>query len=140
VPERLLGTYLLEEEGQSSKDTLVVTRQGYLLVSDHKQNLLGDSLVLKRYKGYYFVNINEDPEWLLRVIKREKNGDLTYMSMDTEDRPFNELVNDLAREVGIDSVELDDEKLYQIDPSPGELIKLIKKGFFKNTIRMQKLE
>ncbi len=34
VPERLLGTYLLEEEGQSSKDTLVVTRQGYLLVSD----------------------------------------------------------------------------------------------------------
>ncbi len=106
----------------------------------NKQNLLGDSLVLKRYKGYYFVNINEDPEWLLRVIKREKNGDLTYMSMDTEDRPFNDLVNDLAREVGIDSVELDDEKLYQIDPSPGELIKLIKKGYFKNTIRMQKLE
>ncbi|MDH4090597.1 MAG: hypothetical protein OEV74_18240 [Cyclobacteriaceae bacterium] len=140
VPEKLLGKYLLQEEKDTAKDTLVVTRQGYLIVSDRKQSLLGDSLVLKRYKGYYFLSINENPEWILRIIKREKNGDLTYMSMDEEDRAFKDLVNDLAREVGIDSVKIDDKMLYQIDPSPRQLINLIKKGYFKKTILMQRLE
>jgi hypothetical protein len=62
------------------------------------------------------------------------------MAMDVEDGAFDGLVQDLAREVGVDSVQLEDEKLYQIDPSPKQLIQLIKKGYFKKTIRMQKIE
>jgi hypothetical protein len=140
VPSKLRGVYLLKDEGSEDTDTLYVTRTGYLIASDKMQSVLGDSLVLKKYKGYYFVNINENPEWLLRVIRQEDNGDLTYMAMDVEDGAFDGLVKDLAREVGIDSVQLEDEKLYQIDPSPKELIQLINKGYFKKTIRMQKIE
>lgn len=140
IPESITGTYLLEDGGESSRDTLIVTKHGYLIASDHKESLLSDSLVLKKYKGYYFVNINERPEWLLRIIRRENNGDLTYMSMDDKDESFNELVRDLSREVGLDSMEVGDEKLYQIDPSPAQLMGLIKKGYFKKTILMKKIQ
>lgn len=139
IPERLLGVYLLSDENETSKDTLVVSAQGYLIVSDQKENFLGDSLVLKHHKGYYFLNINENPEWLLRVIKPEEDGDLTYMSMDVEEASFNALVKKLSRDVRVDSLKLGGEKLYQIDPSPQQLMKLIRKGYFKKTIRMKKI-
>jgi len=140
VPEKLYGTYLLADENETSKDTLVVDAKGYLVVSDQKQNFLSDSLVLKYHKGYYFVNINEKPEWLLRVIRLEDNGDLTYMSMDVEEAAFNTLVKKLSHDVQVDSLEVNGEKLYQIDPSPKQLMKLIKKGYFKKTIRMKKIK
>jgi hypothetical protein len=139
VPALLQGTYLLKGEASDERDTLHVSKNGYLIASDQMQSVLGDSLVLKKYRGYYFVSINENPEWLLRVIKQEANGDLTYMSMEAEGEAFNRLVLDMAREVGIDSVELEDEKLYQIDPTPKELLKLIQKGYFKQIIRMEKI-
>lgn len=140
IPEKLYGVYLLADENETSKDTLVVSAKGYLIVSDQKQNFLGDSLVLKHHKGYYFLNINENPEWLLRVIKQEENGDLIYMSMDVEEPAFNALVKKLSREVRVDSLEVSGEKLYQIDPSRKQLMKLIKNGYFKKTIRMKKIK
>ena len=82
IPKKLQGTYLLTAVGDDSQDTLFVRKNGYLIASDKKESLLGDSLVLKQYKGYYFININENPEWLMRVIRQDENGDLTYMSMD----------------------------------------------------------
>ncbi|MBA4057173.1 MAG: hypothetical protein C0490_20840, partial [Marivirga sp.] len=91
-------------------------------------------------KGYYFININENPEWLLRIVRREKNGDLTYMSMDVEENSFNDLLTRLSKEVKIDSIQLESETLYQIDPSPKELLKLVDKGYFKKTMRMQKIK
>jgi hypothetical protein len=140
VPAKLYGVYLLSDENETSKDTLVVSAKGYLIVSDQKQNFLGDSLVLKYHKGYYFLNINENPEWLLRVIKQEENGDLTYMSMDVEEASFNALVKKLSHDVKVDSLEVGGEKLYQIDPSPKQLMKLIRNGYFKKTIRMKKIK
>ena len=140
VPKSLIGSYLLVDEKEDSKDTLIVTSKGYTAVSDKKENLLGDSLVLKKFKKYYFVNINEKPEWLLRVIKQESNGDLIYMSMETEEGKFNDLVQKLSGEVKVDSVEVNGEKLYQIDPSPKQLVRLIEKGFFKKTFRMQRIK
>jgi hypothetical protein len=139
IPAKLRGSYLLSAENEPSKDTLVVSKNGYLIVSDRKQNLLGDSLVLKHFKGYYFININEKPEWLLRIIRLEKNGDLTYMSMDVEENSFNDLLRRLSKDVKIDSIQTGSETLYQIDPSPKELLKLIEKGYFRKTMRMQKI-
>ena len=140
IPEKLHGVYLLADENETSKDTLVVSAKGYLIVSDQKQSVLGDSIVLKHHKGYYFLNINENPEWLLRIIKPEENGDLIYMSMDVEEAEFNSLVKKLSREVRLDSLELSGEKLYQIDPTPKQLMNLVKAGYFKKTIRMKKIK
>ena len=133
TPKKLRGTYLLKAEGDNSQDTLFVGSDGYLVASDKKKNVLSDSLVLKKYKGYYFISMNENPEWLIRVIRLEKNGDLTYMSMDVQESAFNSLIRSLSKELPLDSLEVDGEKLYQIDPTPKQLIQLIEKGYFKNT-------
>lgn len=140
IPKELLGSYLLLEENSSSKDTLLVTKKGYFVKSDSTKGELGDSLVLKKYKGYYFFNDNENPEWVLRVIKKESNGDLSYLLMDPGQQSFNEFLLKLNEEIEIDSTEVNDEKLYQIDPSPKELISLIEKGYFKKKMTLKKLK
>lgn len=140
VPKKLHGTYLVTATGDNAEDTIFINSKGYLIASDKKASLLGDSLVLKQYKGHYFININESPEWLMRVIKQEQNGDLTYMSMDVEETSFNALLKALSEEVRLDSLVVNGEKLYQIDPTPKQLMKLIQKGYFKNTFRMKKIK
>jgi hypothetical protein len=141
IPRELLGSYLVvEEKGTDSKDTLVVTTKGYYVPGDSSNEDLGDSLVLKKYKGYYFFNDNENPEWLLRVVKRESNGDLSYMLMEQADKSFDEFLIALNKEIKIDSVEVNNQKLYQIDPSPKKLISLIEKGYFKKTITLKKVK
>lgn len=140
IPKSLLGKYLLSEQNDASnKDTLVVTRNGYYVTSDSTRGTLGDSLVLKKFKGYYFFNDNENPEWLLRVVKRLDNGDLTYMSMDPGEQKFNEFLLELNKEITIDSFHVKNKMLYQIDPTPQQLVDLIDKGYFRKTIRLKKL-
>ncbi len=96
--------------------------------------------MLKKYQGYYFFNDNENPEWLLRVIIKEANGDLSCLSMDPGEKSFNEFLYALTKEIEIDSFEVDKEMLYQIDPTPKQLIGLIKKGYFKESIILKKLK
>jgi hypothetical protein len=139
IPKELRGTYLVEEENSTNKDTMLVTSRGYFVRSDSTKGELGDSLVLKKYKGYYFFNDNENPEWLLRLIKKEANGDLSYLLMEPGKESFNEFLLKLNEEIEIDSSEVSDEKLYQIDPSPKELMSLIEKGYFKKKMKLKKL-
>jgi hypothetical protein len=145
VPKKLQGKYLTyEENGALSKDTIIITATGYrfgyfdrLPTSNHREDyekgFLSDSLVLKAYKGYYFLNLYERPEWLLRVIRQERNGDLIYMAMEQEDVDFNDYVKRLSREIAIDSIRNEKEILYHIDPSPSKLVELIEKGYFTRT-------
>lgn len=145
VPRSLQGKYLtLTEEGELSKDTIVITDRGYYFgyydLADrakknerYEEGVLSDTMILKSYRGYYFLNFNEKPEWLLRVLKREKNGDLVYMTLEEKETGFTDFLNKLSIEVRIDSTQLEDETLYQIDPTPHKLIELIDKGFFTET-------
>ena len=132
IPGSLRGKYLLVDPNTPIPDTLFVEADGYRVGHNPKEkNMLGDSLVLKNYKGYYFLNINGNPEWFLRVIKQEKNGDLQYMSLEQEQNDFGNFVKKLSTVINVDSVQLKDEILYQIDPTPRELVTLINKGYFK---------
>jgi hypothetical protein len=139
IPRELRGEYLLVDDDNNT-DTLIVTAKGYLMRSDSTEGSLGDSLVLKKYKGYYFFNDHEDPEWLLRVVKQESNGDLSYLFMDSGEKTFNEYLLELTKEIKIDSSEVDGQKLYQIDPSPRQLLSLIRKGFFRKSLMLKKLK
>ncbi len=139
IPRELRGKYLLVGENETDTDTLIIARNGYFISSDSTSGVLGDSLVLKKYKGYYFFSDNENPEWLLRIIKKERNGDLSYMHMDRGEQSFNDFLVELNREIKIDSSEVDGKVLYQIDPTPRELLSLIKKGYFRKTVTIKKL-
>lgn len=140
IPKGLVGSYLLKDDNGGETDTLIVNAKGYFVVSDKKGSQLGDSLVIKKYKGYYFVNVNDNPEWLLRVIQQEKNGDLVYMTLEEDNISFKDFLTKVSKEVKVDSVEINGEKLYQIDPSPKQLTKLIEKGYFRNTLRLKKIQ
>jgi hypothetical protein len=141
IPKTLQGRYLpAEKSDESNKDTLVITRNGYYVTNDSTRGTLGDSLVLKKYKGYYFFNDNENPEWLLRVVKQLDNGDLDYMFMDPGEKPFNEFLLELNKEIRIDSIQVKNEMLYQIDPTPQQLVDLIDKGYFRKSARLKKIK
>lgn len=145
VPKNIQGKYLvMTEEGKPSKDTIVITSRGYRFGyfdpeeraaknDEYEEGVLGDSMVLKSYKGYFFLNLNEDPEWILRVLKQEKNGDLLYMTLEDKKIEFNEYVEKLSAEIRIDSMTTEKETLYQIDPDPNQLVDLIEKGYFSET-------
>jgi len=135
IPGELRGRYLLVDPNSPTPDTLFVEMEGYRVGHNPKEkNILGDSIVLKSYKGYYFLNINGNPEWFLRVVKRESNGDLLYMSLEQEQNDFGSFVKKLSTVINVDSVQLKDEKLYQINPTPKELVTLIDNGYFKKII------
>ena len=151
IPKRLHGKYLpYQEDGKLSLDTVIISQRGYRfgyfddIPPLHHQDrfdegTLGDSLILKSYRGYYFLNFFEEPEWLLRVIQQERNGDLVYMAMEQENVDFNDYIRKLSNEIGIDSIQIKNEMLYHIDPSPSKLIDLIEKGFFTHT-KLKKIQ
>lgn len=146
VPKKIQGKYLtFLENGELSKDTVIILSRGYRFgyfdevpPSNHREGYeegyLSDSLVLKSYKDYYFLNLYEKPEWLLRVIKQDKNRDLIYMAMEQEDLDFNDYIKKLSTEIHIDSIVTENETLYHIDPTPAQLIELIEKGYFSQTV------
>lgn len=142
IPAKLRGKYLLRDEKSSEHDTLVVTNKGYFFSSDSARESahLSDSLVMKSYKGYYFINMNENPEWILRLIRQDEKGDLHYYTMEKEDRNFNAFLKELGTKIRVDSSEVKGEKLYQIDPSPKQLMGLIRAGYFKEGMLMKKIK
>jgi hypothetical protein len=141
VPGKLQGRYVLPPENNSSTpDTVIVTETGYVVTGDPKKYFLSDSLILKYYKGYYFLNLDNKPEWLLRVLKPEKNGDLTCLSMEADEKKFNDFVSSLSGIITVDSSEVNGEKLYQIDPTPKEMMRLVNEGYFNYKVVMKKVK
>jgi hypothetical protein len=146
IPKNLHGRYLTyQDNGELSKDTIVVDAKGYRFgyfdrveraasASEYDLGILSDSLILKSYKGYYFLNFNERPEWLLRVIRQKKNGDLVYMAPEQEGVDFKIYLEKISKELQVDSVQLKDKTIYQINPTPQQLIKLVESGYFSQAI------
>ncbi len=132
VPVKLHGQYLVEENSEPT-DTLIITTSGYTLGPDD-QAVLSDSLVLKYYKGYYFLNSRNDLAWYLRIIRLNKNNDLIYFEMESIPEQEDERKKFLAKlsaELPVVETTVEGKTYYVIDPTPKELIGLIKKGHFK---------
>jgi hypothetical protein len=109
----LQGKYVLPEDNRATRDTLVVLSGRYYASSDPLGgSVLSDSLMIKHYQGFYFININDKPEWLLRVIQQEKNGDITCYMLQEKDSVFNDMLQHLSKEIKVDSVKLKNETLY----------------------------
>jgi hypothetical protein len=139
IPKKLQGNYQLTENEVLLDDIVVVFENGYRLEPKDKNEkveefLLSDSLVMKYYKGYYFINSRAAYNWHLRVLQRKKNGDLELLEM--ENIPENEgsrkeFLERLNAEVPVITTEINGRPQYVIDPAPRKLMALIKKGFFK---------
>ena len=129
VPEKLHGTYLWDG------DTITFFDKGFR-AKDKKEDVLylSDSITLKKYKNYYFVSYREGYEWLLRILKPQKNGDLLMLEMELvpEEAAQRKLfIETLSKETPVIETTVDSVTHYVIDPSPKKLHELVKKGFFK---------
>lgn len=141
VPSKLQGRYVLPPENNTTPpDTVIINDTGYIITGESPEKAgLSDSVILKHYKGYYFLNVHEKPEWFLRVLKAEKNGDLVFLAMETEEKTFNAFVSSLSGVVTVDSSEVNGKKLYQIDPTPKQLMKLVREGYFNRKIVLKRV-
>ena len=138
-PEALQGKY----KGDDHRDTLEILKNGFFLGEDFME--LSDSLVLKMYKGFYFLNMRENTfsssrVWNL-VVMHPSDSALTVQSFVQNENNFNAFVKNIAELVPVDSVKVQDQFIYQIDPKPRELIKIINKNLLQKVVfkKLQKI-
>ncbi len=139
VPKSLRGHYTGIDDKGNDTDTLIIESWGYRF-RDSKGNewlgrgVISDSLVLKYYQNYYFVNFRSGNQWVLRLIKQKPSGSIDFLSINLEDesRRTNILKN-LAKSVPIKEVHRKNDVFYEIEPSREQLMKWVKEGLFTGT-------
>ncbi|MFZ1807363.1 MAG: hypothetical protein WAU36_09090 [Cyclobacteriaceae bacterium] len=137
IPSALQGHYLsFDEISGDESDTLIIEAWGYHFKDTNDKDWLGaghlsDSLVVKFYKNYYFINFKSGDQWVLRLIRQKSYGGIEFLSIDIQDdAKRKEILKKMGKEVAIKEIHRGDDTYYQIAPTPDQLMKLIDKGFF----------
>jgi hypothetical protein len=137
IPESLRGTYQgVNKNTGELGDTIIIERWGYR-AKDNKEKdwltsgSLSDTLVLKAYQNYFFVNFKIGNQWVLRVIQREPNGSLLFLSIDLgDDKKRHDALKKLKKKFIVKEAKTKGDVFYQINPSPEQLMNMIKEGYF----------
>ncbi|MBS1680791.1 MAG: hypothetical protein JST48_03690 [Bacteroidetes bacterium] len=146
VPANLRGIYQAYDQitGDFS-DTLMIESWGYHMKDKKDKDWLGrgslsDTLVLKFYENYYFVNFKAANQWVLRLIKQNPNGSIEFLSIDLQDESKGkEKLKKISKQLKVTEVKRRDDTFYQINPTPAQLMKLIKEGYFTGS-RLNKIK
>ena len=138
VPVALRGTYQTVDgsTGQFS-DTLIIESWGYHFKDKNEKDwltrgTLSDTLVVKFYQNYYFVNFKSNGQWVLRLIQQEPSGSIRFLSIDLKDEnKRKEILKKLKKKMDFKEVYTkEDDIFYQINPTPSQLMMLINEGYF----------
>ena len=137
LPASLLGKYQVREaENDEKADTLIIESWGYHFKDKNDKDWLGrgmlsDSLVVKFYENYYFVNFKSGNQWVLRLIKQDSNNNLEFLSINIQDdSKRKEMLKKLSKKMKVVEIKMKDDTFYQINPTPTQLLQLIKEGYF----------
>ncbi|CAN5402971.1 hypothetical protein BH10BAC4_BH10BAC4_00690 [soil metagenome] len=136
VPKALQGRYVGIDGDGKDTDTVVVETWGYH-IKDAKDNdwlgrgVISDSLVIKYFENYTFVNFRAGDQWVLRVIKQKASGDIQFLSINvSDDKKRKDVLKKLSKKLRVTEIERKDDTFYQIEPTKEQLIQLLKEGFF----------
>ncbi len=136
VPASLRGRYVGIDDGGQDTDTLIIETSGYR-IKDAKENdwlgrgVISDSLVIKIYENFTFINFRSDDQWVLRVIKQKSSGDIQFLSINiSDDKKRREILKKLSKRFPVKEIDHKDDTFYQINPTKEQLIQLLKEGFF----------
>lgn len=137
IPTSLQGHYLAVDEGTGEEsDTLIIESWGYYFKDKNDKDWLGrgqisDSLVVKFYEGYYFVNFKSGDQWVLRLIHQKPHGGIEFLSIDIQDETKRkEILKTISKKMSIKEIHKDEDTFYQIAPSRAQLMELIHQGLF----------
>ena len=137
VPEKLHGRYQAgDNNNKEDTDTLIIESWGYHFKDKDDKDWLGkgtlsDSLVIKFYQDYYFVNFRSGNQWVLRLVKQKATGGLEFLSIDiADDAKRKEILRKMARKFKVTEVKKESDTFYQITPTKEQLMQLIREGYF----------
>jgi hypothetical protein len=150
MPKELRGKYVTPEgDSADIQDTLIIDATQYRFTSSAKKAdhswldnaQLSDSLIVKKYKGYYFFNFKEKDQWLLRVVKLESGGDLSFRMFAIDGTGKDKLLWELEQEIPVETIQIDsNEKYYRIDPTPKKLLQLVKKKKYWEESKLKRVK
>lgn len=136
VPPALRGQFRGMDDKGENTDTLVIESWGYHFRDAKEKDWLGkgvisDSLVLKFYKNYYFVNFRTGDQWILRLIHQKPDGSIEFMSIPVEDdAKRKDILKKLSKKLTVKEIQRKDDTFYQINPTRDQLMQLINEGYF----------
>ncbi|NOT75151.1 MAG: hypothetical protein HOP08_09505 [Cyclobacteriaceae bacterium] len=137
VPKALQGRYVGIDEDGKETDTVIVESWGYHIKDTDDNDWLGrgvisDSLVIKYFEDYCFVNFRSGDQWVLRVIKQKPSGDIQFLSINvSDDKKRKDILKKLnKKKLTVKEIERKDDTYYQINPTKEQLVQLLKEGFF----------
>lgn len=137
IPEKLHGWYQAGDKvDKKDTDTLIVESWGYHFKDKDDKDWLGqgtisDSLVIKFYQDYYFVNFRSGNQWVLRLIKQKPSGAIDFLTIDIgDDAKRAEMLKKMSKKFKVTEVKKESDTFYQINPSKDQLMQLIKEGYF----------
>lgn len=139
VPSELRGRYVPETgDDRDKRDTLIIESWGYRFTDSNDKDWLGrgvisDSLVLKFFQDYYFVNFKAGDQWVLRLIRRSPDQSIEFLSIDLQEDGRKDVLKKLSRKVKVTELHRGDDTFYQINPTPAQLMDLIREGYFSGT-------
>lgn len=141
VPPSLRGFYQINDAHTGSHtDTLIIESWGYRFTDENDKDwlgkgVMGDSLVVKFYQDYYFVNFRSGDQWILRLIRQKPSGDIEFLSIDLEDEnKRKEILKILSKGYGLKEIKKNEDTFYQINPTPAQLMALVKEGYFTGSV------
>ncbi len=137
IPEKLHGWYLATDNGtKENADTLIIESWGYHFKDKDDKDWLGrgtlsDSLVVKFYQDYYFVNFRSGNQWVLRLVKQKPSGTIEFLAINIEDdAKRKEMLRKMSRKFKVTEIKKESDTFYQINPTKGQLMQLIQEGYF----------
>ncbi|MDX2246403.1 MAG: hypothetical protein SF052_06495 [Bacteroidia bacterium] len=152
-PEEFRGTYLMTEPGDcSNTDSLVIFAEGFLSISqtgdsvspptfERQKSFLSDSLVLKFYKGEYYLNVldKEEKTYSVLLLKKERNGDCVVWMINAEKEieTLRRFTSDIEEVVNTEGK----TDYYIANPSAKELSRFVESGGFQGLLyRLQRAD
>lgn len=136
VPKTLQGRYVGIDDKGKDTDTLIIESRGYHFKDAKDNDWLGkgaisDSLVIKYYQNYYFVNFRSGDQWVLRLLKQKSNGSIEFMTIPvSDDAKRKDILKKLSKKFTVKEVKRKDDTFFEINPTKEQLMQLIKEGFF----------
>lgn len=145
LPESICGEYLIRDKATGEiGDTIIIETWGYRTKDANGKEWLGaghlsDTLVVKQYQNYYFINFKEGDQWILRLLKVKNPNRLELLSINIEDDVVREAVlQKLGKKFKVKTYKQNDYVFYQIDPSPVQLMSLVKEDYFSGVELIRK--
>ncbi|HNR74906.1 MAG: hypothetical protein UZ12_BCD005001763 [Bacteroidetes bacterium OLB12] len=144
-PESICGEYLIRNKATGEiGDTIIIEPWGYRIKDASEKDWLGagrisDTLMVKQYQNYYFINFKEGDQWILRLLRVKSPRVLELLSINLQDDlECEQVLQKLGKKFIVKTLKQNDHTFYQINPTSAQLMSLIQENYFTGVELLRK--